>query len=156
MFTTYFSYHKNYKWCSGSHQGARFFLFFFKVYKIQTQTFQKIPKKIPWHSKGCTLSFCKFIERNTLYFSLNKNNKIARKDKIKFCVYCSSRTKSQIVYFYSAQNTTYLNLKNYTLVEYDIVYTMVFFWNFLKCLNSNFWSFSSSMELELQTSTLTI
>jgi hypothetical protein len=65
------------------------FFFFFKVYKIQTQTFQKIMKKIPWHRQGCT-RFCKFLERNTLYFGHSKNNKITQKDKIKFHVYFSS------------------------------------------------------------------
>jgi hypothetical protein len=45
--------------------------------------------------------------------------------------------KSQFVIF-GAKTTTYFVLKNYTLIEYNILYIIVLFLEFLKCLNSNF------------------
>jgi hypothetical protein len=44
----------------------------------------------------------------------------------------------RIIYFYWAQNITYLVLKIYIMVECNITYVMVFFLIFLKYLYSNF------------------
>jgi hypothetical protein len=71
-------------------------------------------------------SSCEFLERNVLYFELSKNDKISQKDKIEFSVHCSPRTKPQLV-FLSPKYYIYLVLKNYTLIEYNIVYILVFF-----------------------------
>jgi hypothetical protein len=53
-------------------------------------------------------------------------------------------------------DTTYFDLKNYTLVEYDIVYTMVFFKKKNERFEIEFLELQifGSMELELQTSAL--
>jgi hypothetical protein len=66
--------------------------------------------------------------------------------------YCSSRTKISICYFFWTKTTTYFVLKNYTLIEYNILDIIIFFFGIFEVLKFKFLEFQISMELELQTS----
>jgi hypothetical protein len=73
------------------------FLFSFKFTKFEHKYFKK-SGKIPWHRQYCTLSFCKFSKRHTLYFGLNKNKKPHKKTKSSFlCTF--PRIKFQFSFF---------------------------------------------------------
>jgi hypothetical protein len=69
-------------------RASLFCIFFssFKLLNFKFRYFNFIWKKIRRRSQYCTLSLCKFLEQNTLYFGLCKNDKISQKDQIKFPV----------------------------------------------------------------------
>jgi hypothetical protein len=93
-----------------------------------------------------------------LYFELSKNDHIIQKDKIKFSMHCLSlftKDKISICHFCWAYNITYFVLKNYTQIQYNIIYVMVFFWSVLKFIFLELEN-SGSIESELQTSVLSI
>jgi hypothetical protein len=52
-------------------------------------------------------------------------------------------------HFYWEQNVTYFNMNICTLIDYNIIYVFIFFWNFVKLWNQKFWCLKKKNETGL-------
>jgi hypothetical protein len=86
--------------------------------------------------------------QNEIRYILGSVKIIKSHKKTKLCFicmvyHCSQRTKPQF-FIVAKPKIHHILFWKITLIEYNIAYVILCFWNFLNCLNSNLFKFSSS------------
>jgi hypothetical protein len=65
-----------------------------------------------------------------------------------YCLSLITNDKISLCHFFWAQNTTYFVLKNYALIEYNIVYVLVIFSEYFEMLEFKISKLQNSVPME--------